>query len=131
MRHNGFTFIEFVVYSALLSILLIEVTSTWLSISRLNIEFEKLAKQQEASVFVAEKIDSIVYAAPDYTSAKHSIDLSTWHTLDSISTHIESTSSSQLLGALTLVKNIDHLGIVFSSGSTTPTSLEYYHAITN
>ncbi len=132
MYCRGFTFVELSVYIGLFSILLVSVTSVWLLVSRSNIAFEQRAREQEESLFVAEKISDEVYASPTYLSAKNILDTAVWHTISNPQTSVDSTSSGRGIGAIATTTTIHHLRFSFSYGdSRTPIFFEYYHATPN
>lgn len=130
MCHRGFTFIELLVYSSLLSLLFVAVISVWFSIARSNALFTRLAKEQEESVFATSIITNQVSGQPDYSSAETLIRADIWHTISAPTFSIDSTSSSSSLGALMSSTTISHLRVYFSPTiSSSSQYLDYYHVL--
>lgn len=126
---QGFTFIEILVYITLFSLLLIGITTIWLTVSRFNITFEKIAREQEESIFVTEKVSDNVDASVDYASAQMSLNATTWHVIYLTQATLETTSSVYMLGALHIPTTINHLRFQYSfKSSLLPESIDFYNA---
>lgn len=130
MCHRGFTFIELLVYSSLLSLLFVAVIGVWFAVARSNALFTRLAKEQEESIFAAAVITNQMRGQTDYPFAETLIRADVWHTISAPMLSIDSTSSSRSLGALLGSMTISHFRVSFSpSTSSLSQYLDYYHVL--
>ncbi|GEM_PF-5726008 len=122
--HRGFTFIEMLIYYGLFSLLFVGVTETWISLAKQNATFMRLAKNQEALLFAVQNVDAEISGATNYPAAVNTINTQAWHTIAAPIVVSESTSSTLLLGAVSVLQTINHLSISLAP----PWQLDYYYA---
>jgi hypothetical protein len=125
---EGFTFIETLIYSALLSVVFLDTTTVWLATARSTSFFMTSAQAQESRLFAAESIDALILNTASYSNTRSGIANQQWHSISQPTTTYESSSTIQNFGAISKAQTIEHLSITIPSlkASTSAWQLDYY-----